>query len=176
VTIDCASEIKSIAEKLGGELIWWRIGHGFLEEKVLEEKALFAGEQTSHFYFNEFYPFSDGTLSTLYLAKILMKKRKKLSKFVDELKLHPTGKIYIDTASDETKNKVMEEMKKEFPESFELTDGLKIQLNKIEWVLIRPGHTMPAINLCAEGKNKKRLKQILQKYSKAINKKIRVVK
>ncbi|MDI6798407.1 MAG: hypothetical protein QMD12_00175 [Candidatus Aenigmarchaeota archaeon] len=175
LTADCASEIKKIVESLGGELIWWRVGHGFIEKKCLEEKALFAGEQSSHFYFNEFYPFSDGILATLYLAKILS-RGKKLSKLVDELKLHPTEKLYINAETDENKIRVIEELKKSFPKAIDIMDGIKIELNDIEWVLIRASQTLPEINLCAEGKNKNRLKEIVQKYSKLINQKLRAIR
>jgi len=175
LTADCASELEGLVKRLGGKLIWWRVGHGFIEKKCLEEKALFAGEQSSHFYFNEFYPFSDGILSTLYLVRILSKEGKKLSEMVNKIKLNPTEKIYIHAGSDEKKLKVIEELKKEFPKALNLMDGIKIEVNKKEWVLIRASQTLPEINLCAEGKNKKRLKEIIRKYSALIKRKIREV-
>jgi phosphomannomutase/phosphoglucomutase len=170
LTADCASELKRIVERYGGELIWWRVGHGFIEKKCLEESALFAGEQSSHFYFNEFYPFSDGILATVYLASIL--SGKKLSSLVDRVKLHPTEKLYINVKSDEKKGRIVEELKKEFPKAIDIMDGIKIELNKVEWVLIRASQTLPEINICAEGKTKARLKSIVSKYSKIVKEKL----
>jgi phosphomannomutase/phosphoglucomutase len=172
VTADCASGLKKITEKLGGKLIWWRVGHGFIEKKCLEEKAIFAGEQSSHFYFSEFYPFSDGILATLFLTKILNKRKKKLSKIVDEIELNPVEKLYIDAKSDEKKLKVIEKIRREFPEALDLMDGIRIQLNETEWVLIRASQTLPEINLCIEAKNEKRLKELIEKYTKIIKEKI----
>lgn len=174
ITSDCASELEAVVEKNGGDLIWWRVGHGFIEKKCLEEKALFAGEQSSHFYFNNFYPFSDGILATLYLAKILNENRKKLSQLVDEIKLHPTEKLYIDAKTDEIKKRVMEEVRKEFPRVIDVMDGIKIKLNDIEWILIRESQTLPEINLCIEAMNEKRLKELVEKYSKIIKMKVKV--
>lgn len=171
-TVDCASELKKLTQKYGGKLMWWRVGHGFIEQKCVDENALFAGEQSSHFYFNEFYPFSDGTLAILHLAKILNEKKKRLSELVDKIKLHPTEKIYINAENDEKKNRVIRNLKKEFPKALNTMDGIKIELNEIEWILIRASQTLPEINLCIEAKNKKRLKELLEKYSKIIKKEL----
>jgi phosphomannomutase/phosphoglucomutase len=173
ITADCASEIKKIVENHGGKIVWFRVGHGFIEKKCVEEKALFAGEQSSHFWFNDFYPFSDGILSTLQLAKILAEKKKKLSKLVDGLKLHPTEKLYINAGNDENKVKIIEDFKREFPNALDVMDGIKIELNDVEWVLIRTSQTLPEVNICAEGRNKKRLKEIVQKYEKIVNQKLK---
>jgi phosphomannomutase len=171
-TYDCASELEDLTKKYGGELIWCRVGHGFIEQKVVENNALFACEQSSHFYFNEFYPFSDGIMATVYLAKILQETGKNLLQLMKEVKLHPVEKTYIDAVNDEIKFKVMEELEKEYPNAQKLEDGIKIRINKVEWVLLRTSQTLPEINICAEGRDKKRLKQIVEKYSKIVNEKI----
>ncbi len=168
ITADCASEIENIVKKLKGKIIWWRVGHGFIEEKCLKEKALFAGEQSSHFYFNEFYPFSDGIIATVYLGKILSEKNRKLSDLVDEINLRPIEKLYINVRTDENKMKILEVVKKKYPKALDIMDGIRIKLNKEEWVLIRASQTMPEINLCVEAKNKKRLREIVKKYTKFI--------
>jgi len=173
LTADCASELKRIVERLGGKLIWWRVGHGFIEKKVLEEKAIFGAEESSHFYFNQFYPFSDGILATAYLAKILFEKGEKLSKIVDRIRVHPTEKIYINVLNDINKIKIVEKLREKFPEAINIMDGIKIELNRTEWVLIRASQTMPEINICAEGRNEKRLKEIVAKYSKIVKEKLR---
>jgi phosphomannomutase len=176
LTADCASELKGMVEKLGGKLIWWRVGHGFIEKKVVEENALFAAEESSHFYFNQFYPFSDGILATAYLAKILFERGEKLSSIVDKIKIHPTEKIYVNVVTDENKFKIVEKLKEDFPEAINIMDGIKIELNKVEWVLIRASQTLPEINICAEGKDKRRLKEIVEKYKKIVEEKLRELK
>jgi phosphomannomutase/phosphoglucomutase len=172
ITPDCASEIDKIIEDSGGRTVWGRVGHGFIERRILYEKALFAGEQSSHFYFNEFYPFSDGILAILYLAKLLSKKGEKLSKIVNRIKMYPIEKIYINVRTDDNKKKVMKKIKKKYHDAKKMMDGIKIQLNKTEWVLIRASQTLPEINLCVEAKTKTRLRDLIQKYSKIIRKEI----
>jgi phosphomannomutase/phosphoglucomutase len=168
LTADCASEIETIVKNLGGKTIWWRVGHGFIEEKCLKEKALFGGEQSSHLYFNEFYPFSDGTLATVYLAKILNETGKTFSELIDKIKIHPIEKIYINVGNDENKIRIIEAIKKRYPNALDIMDGIKIKLNDIEWVLIRMSQTNPEINLCIEAKDEIRMKDLIAEYTKLI--------
>jgi phosphomannomutase len=170
VTADCASEIKKIAEDLGGKLVCWRVGHGFIERKSVEEKSVFSGEQSSHFYFSYLYPFSDGVLATLYLAKIISEEGRVFSKLVDEINLHPVDKLYINVETDENKIRIIEEIKKRFPGALDVMDGIKVELNDIEWVLLRASQTNPEINLCVEAKDEKRLKELTEEYSNLVNK------
>ncbi|NIM46645.1 MAG: hypothetical protein GTN40_00585 [Candidatus Aenigmarchaeota archaeon] len=168
LTADCASEIEDIAKELRGKTIWWRVGHGFIEEKSAKEKVLFAGEQSSHLYFNEFYPFSDGILATIYLAKILSESKKTLSELLDEIKIHPIKKLYINVGSDENKIRIIESLKKRYPNALDIMDGIKMKLDDVEWVLIRASQTNPEINLCVEARNENRMKNIIREYIKLV--------
>ena len=171
-TFDCASELEHFSKKLGGKHKWIRIGHNFIEKEVALEKALFGGEESSHYFFNEFYPFSDGILSTLYLCKILKETKKSFDELIKEIKFHPVEKIYINAKTDEKKIDVVEKLRSRYYKSLDIVDGFKIKLNKIEWVLIRSSQTLPEINLCIEARNKKRLDFLAKKYSDIIKKEL----
>lgn len=171
-TYDCAIELENFIKKLGGKLVWNRVGHGFIEQRVFEEKALFAGEQSSHFYFNIFYPFSDGILSILYLSKILNESKKNLDSLKEKIKFNPISKLYIDAKDDAKKVKVVEKISEDYPKALVIADGFKIKLNDDEWVIIRASQNLPEVNLCIEAKNNKRLKELVEKYSKIIEQKI----
>ena len=141
------------------------------EEKMIKEGAIYGGEQSSHYYFGEIYPFSDGILATLMLSAILSRENIKLSTLVDSLKINPTNNIYIKFNNHNKKNKVMNIIKDIFLKEYinvDTTDGIKLYLNDIEWVLVRASNTMPAINLSIEAKNINNLKKIQNKYEKII--------
>jgi phosphomannomutase/phosphoglucomutase len=174
-TVDCPSSIAKTVEEYGGKIFWNRIGHGFIEESLVKRKALFAVEQSSHFYFNQFYPFSDGFLAGLRMAEILSKSEKKFSELAGEMERNPTEKIYIDAGTHEKKDKTVENLKKQFPEAIDAVDGFKTLLNDTEWVLIRTSQNMPEVNLVIEAKDNKRLKELLEKYTKLIKDEIRKV-
>jgi len=172
-TIDCPSAISKAVEENGGKIFWNRIGHGFIEENLIKRKALFAVEQSSHFYFNQFYPFSDGFLAGLKMAEILSKSDKKFSELAAEMTYNPTEKIYINAVTDAKKVKVVENLKKQFSDVIDAVDGFKIFLNETEWVMIRTSQNLPEVNLVIEAKDEKRLKEILEKYTKLIKEEIR---
>jgi phosphomannomutase / phosphoglucomutase len=167
---DVASEIEITAKRLGGKTTWWRIGHDFIEDESLKENDVFAAEQSSHLYFDEFYPFSDGILATVYMAKILSEEKKKLSDVVSKIKMHPIKKLYFNTKTDKDKYRIIGVLRKEYPKALDIVDGIKIKLNKVEWVLIRISQTNPEINLCIEAKDEKRMKGLIEKYSSMIRK------
>lgn len=174
-TVDCPSSIAKITNELGGKLIWNRIGHGFIEENLIKHNALFAVEQSSHFYFNQFYPFSDGFLSALRMAEILSRTGKKLSELSAEIEQNPTEKVYINAGTNEKKNKVIEYLHQKYPESIDAVDGFKIMLNDTEWVLIRISQNLPEINLAIEAKDEARLKELHSEYEKVIQDAIKKV-
>jgi len=174
-SIDCPSSIAKVISEHGGKLIWNRIGHGFIEENLVKHNALFAVEQSSHFYFNQFYPFSDGFLSALRMAEILSRSDKKLSEMAAEIEQNPTEKVYIDAGTHETKNKVVEYLRQKYPDSIDAVDGFKIMLNETEWALIRVSQNLPEINLAIEAKSAVRLKEIHSEYAKLIQEAIKKV-
>jgi len=105
-TIDCPTGIAKIIKENGGKVLWTRIGHGFIEENLVKNSALFGFEQSAHFYFNTFYPFSDGILAALKMAEIISSSDKKLSEMVDEIELNPTEKMYVNVGTHEKKKKL----------------------------------------------------------------------
>jgi phosphomannomutase/phosphoglucomutase len=165
-TIDCG--VGRYTEENGGQTVWVRIGHGFIEESLVKEKALFAFEQSSHFYFNKFYPFSDGLLSALKMAELLSKSDESFSEIASKIKLNPTEKFYLKCRDHEHKDSVMQKIRQMFPEGKDYIDGIKIFLNDTEWVLLRVSQTNPEINICIEAKNERRLKELVDAYTKIV--------
>ncbi|PIX42178.1 hypothetical protein COZ55_02350, partial [archaeon CG_4_8_14_3_um_filter_38_5] len=88
-SVDTSSALKKIVEDCGGSLVWCAVGMKNVEHGLLENKAMFGGEVSSHFYFNDFYPFSDGILSCAKLAQILSMNSAKFSDLVDSLPKFP---------------------------------------------------------------------------------------
>ncbi len=167
-TFDCASELEKLSKIMNGKLLWNRIGHSFIEQRITDERALFAGEQSSHYYFNEFYPFSDGLLSTLQLLKVLNETDKSFDYLIEKIKFNPVQKVYIDAKTDEKKVEIVEKLRKRYPNSIDISDGFKLSLNDREWVIIRGSQTLPEVNLCIEAKNQSKMKDLIAEYTKLI--------
>ena len=162
LTYDTATALRKVAEDIGAKVIWSRVGHGFIEEKVRDYCAAIGIEQSSHFYFGFLYPFSDGILSTLLMASIVS-QGVRISETLSEVPVKPMEKLYINAGSDQVKKRVVEEVRKIYPEAEKLEDGIKIYLED-EWVIIRESQTMPEINLVIEARNEKRLEKLKNEY------------
>lgn len=140
------------------------IGRPYLEEALNKKRAQFAFERTSHYYFAKQYPFSDGILAMLYMAKIMGKRklhmmRLKLKRYHDF-----EENYYFNTT--ENAVQLFEKIKEEYLKKHKkplLIDGVKI-LKKEAWILIRPSNTEPIIRVTAEAETQTRLNELIKEF------------
>ncbi|MDD5145070.1 MAG: phosphomannomutase/phosphoglucomutase [Candidatus Pacebacteria bacterium] len=175
----CSKVVEDVIQQNKGIDIMWRTGHSFIKAKAQEEKALFAGELSGHFYFlDKFYPHDDGCYSTLRLLNYLSGRKKSLSEVVSGLPKYissPEIKIYC---ADDKKVSLMEKisliLKKDFPQSQVIDDdraGDGVRLNMEEGMfVIRYSQNGPYLTVKFEAKVKEdynRLKNYIQKLLKS---------
>ncbi len=158
-SVDMSSMLKEIVDEHGGNLVWCPVGMKNLSFGLIENKAMFGGEVSSHFYFNDFYPFSDGILACAKLAELLSNNNVALSELVDSLPARHISHYKFSVKDNNEKFVLFDKIKKEFSHKYELdlTDGIKFFLNSTDWVLIRPSNTEPLIRLTIESKTKEDL-------------------
>ncbi len=169
-SVDMSSILKEVVEEQGGNLVWCPVGMKNLSFGLIENKAMFGGEVSSHFYFNDFYPFSDGILACAKLAELLSHNESTLSELVDSLPTRHIAHYKFSAKDNKEKFIVFDKIKEEFSHKYELdlTDGIKFFLNSTDWVLIRPSNTEPLIRLTIESKTKDDLKKEYETISSII--------
>jgi len=172
LTPDTSIVLKKLIEDIGGKIVYSRIGHGFIEEKVRDTGAVLGIEQSSHFYFGKYYPFSDGILAAAIMAQVA--SHFNISAIVDKYPVFPMEKIYINAYDDETKRKVVSLLRKEHQDAVAVYDGFKVFFDDA-WVLIRESQTMPEVNLVIEASTREKLEELKEKYVKKIKEAIRLV-
>ncbi len=165
ITPDTSSTLEKFIKDKGAKVVISRIGHVFIEKKVLEEKAVLGIEQSSHFYHGYIYPFSDGLLSMLKLCEFAKEIRP--SEILSKIPLRPIIKYYVDVSSDEIKWKIMDKVRSMFKNALVLADGIKYYFDN-GWVLIRASQTMPEINICIEAPSEKDLAKLRKEYTNLI--------
>ena len=172
ITVDCNSELKPLAESLGGALVWSDVGHGFIGKAVHDSKAVYGGEMSSHMWF-EHHPFSDGFLCGLKMAEILSNSSEKISRMADEIKLAPMMKEYVGCGTHEKKERIIAgliaAMKKKHPDAALTRDGIKFFLNDLEWVMLRKSNNLPEVCIVIEAKDDARLSELHSEYRKIID-------
>jgi len=170
--LTCSMAIKEYVEKLGGVPIVERVGHTFIMDKMIKEKAVLGGEKSSHFYFADVYGMDDGTFASMKLAEILSKTDKKLSELVSALPQYPSVYEKNFECPDSKKFEVIEKVRSQLKaQGFETLDidGVKL-IEKDGWVILRASNTEPVIRISAEAHTEKKLNELYDLAVKELKK------
>ncbi len=162
VDVSCSSALEDSIWAEGGIPLVERIGRPFMMTRVLQEKAVFGGERSGHFYFPHVYGLDDGTFASLKMAEILSRSSVPLSKIVDQMPKYYSTTVNV-SFPDEHKFKAVARLKSKFEKmGFNILDidGVKAW-DRAGWVLVRPSNTEPLMRIFAEAKTQTRLAQLM---------------
>lgn len=174
--VSCSKLVEEVCRENGVIPVMSRVGHTFILEKMLSEKAYFGGEISSHLYFGEMYGLDDAVFATLKIAELLTSTGRKLSRLIEELPKYESFKRNYDVP-DKVKFQVIEDLIKLFKKEGRKTitlDGVRVELEE-GWFILRASNTFPQVRLTAEAKSKqaleetvsyaeRRFKETLKKY------------
>ncbi len=170
--LSCSMAVEEFVKKHGGIPMVERVGHTFIMDKMIREKALLGGEKSSHFYFADVYGMDDGTFASIKLAEILSKSNKKLSEMVAALPQYPSVYEKNFECPDSMKFTVIEKVRKQFKdyglETLDI-DGVKL-IEEFGWVILRASNTEPVIRISAEARTKEKLKELYYFAVQELNK------
>jgi phosphomannomutase/phosphoglucomutase len=169
--LSCSMAVEEYVKKLGGIPLVERVGHTFIMDRMIEEKALLGGEKSSHFYFSDVYGMDDATFASLRMAEILSKSSEKLSEIVASLPKYPSVYEKNFECPDNLKFKVIEKLRSRFKEYGLKTldiDGVKL-LEKDGWVILRASNTEPLIRVSAEARTDEKLRELYDLATKELN-------
>ena len=76
--------VKDTVEAAGGKALYNRVGHAYIKKRMSDEKAVFGGEVTGHYYFADFYGCDSGLAPMLYLLDLLSNSSRTLEQIIDE--------------------------------------------------------------------------------------------
>lgn len=73
--VKCTRNLAPWISQHGGTPVMWKTGHSFIKSKLIEEKALLAGEMSGHLFFKErWYGFDDGLYAGARLLELLSRQ------------------------------------------------------------------------------------------------------
>jgi len=157
-------------ERLGGRPIMWKTGHSLMKKKIVEEKALLAGEMSGHIFFaDKFFGFDDAIYSSARVLEILSNSDTQLSAMFSDLpRMHNTPEIRV-YASDEVKFKIVDGVKEVLSQRLPVIDidGVRAIYPK-GWGLVRASNTQGALVLRFEAETEQDLKAIREDMEQAI--------
>ncbi|MBN1593802.1 MAG: phosphomannomutase/phosphoglucomutase [Candidatus Coatesbacteria bacterium] len=168
--VKCSYILEQEIERLGGKSIMWRTGHSLIERKVIDEKALLAGEMSGHMYFADRYlGYDDALYGACRLAEILAAAREGLGEMIDSLpKTYNTPEIRV-ACPDEDKFRVVEAIAKELKKDHKVIDidGARVVFDK-GWGLIRASNTQPVLVLRFEAETEELLEAIKADFKRRL--------
>jgi phosphoglucosamine mutase len=165
--VSCSMSLEDELSKVGGEVVRVRVGDVFITEAIKNQKAIFAMEISSHFYFPDFFPFDDGVLASIRLAEILSNSGESFSQMLSGIRSYPSLRENVSCA-DKIKFKVVESMKQKYEKDgyqIDATDGVRI-IAEDGWALVRPSNTEPKIRLTIEARTVAGSERLLSRFKK----------
>lgn len=149
--------IKEIVEESGGRALECRVGHAYIKKQMLEEGAVFGGELSGHYYFEENSNAEASTLAAFLILNLMAKTGKKASELVEEvMRYFHSGEINSEVHD---KDAVLALLKAKYADGkqHEL-DGLKVEYPDW-WFNVRPSNTEPLLRLNLEATTKELMEE-----------------
>ena len=141
----------------GGRATECRVGHSFIKKQMREEKAIFAGELSGHYYFQQNYNAEMSTLAAFMLLNLMTETDKKISELVSHLRrYHHSGEINSEVKD---KDATLQKLKENYADGkLSELDGIKIRYPDW-WLNVRPSNTEPVLRLNVEAKTQELMEQ-----------------
>ncbi len=167
--VKCSQVLFDQINKLGGNAVMCKTGHGYIKDKMKETNAILAGEMSGHTFFKDrYYGFDDAIYAGCRIIEIIAKNKKSNPDFSISEILKPFDEV---CSSEEVRFPCPNELKKETLEKVKLCvennanlfnskikeiitlDGMRIVFDG-GFALIRQSNTEPVFTLRFEAKNK----------------------
>src|SRR5579885_161905 len=165
-TINSTSAIEQIAEKTGSKVLRTRVGSVEVSRKMVQENAVIGFEENGGFMYGRHNQVRDGAMTLALVLDLLSKTSNTMSEEYASLPQSFTTKDKIKCTKDDFK-KILSALKSE-PYKKDLTDGIKMFLDKSSWVMVRLSGTEPIARIYAESNTEDNLNEIFDKYMSKI--------
>ncbi|MFA6436656.1 MAG: phosphomannomutase/phosphoglucomutase [Candidatus Paceibacterota bacterium] len=148
---------REAIEKAGGKALISKVGHSLIKEQMRKEKAIFAGETSGHYFFEDFFGCESAMLAMIKVFEIMTEQKKSLKELIEPFeKYFHSGEINFEV---EDKKRILKILEKTYRDGKKnKLDGLTVEFDDW-WFNVRPSNTEPLLRLNLEAKNEKLLKE-----------------
>jgi phosphomannomutase len=152
-----SNSVKESIEEAGGIVLRSRVGHSLIKKQMRKEGAIFAGELSGHYYFEENSKAEITALAIITLLNLLKESGKKISELTSDLNRYfHSGEINSEV---ESKDAVLATLKEKYKEgTLDELDGIRIDFLDW-WFNVRPSNTEPVLRLNLEANTKELMEQ-----------------
>jgi phosphomannomutase/phosphoglucomutase len=169
--VKCTRNLAPWITQHGGTPVMWKTGHSFIKAKLIESKALLAGEMSGHIFFKErWYGFDDGLYAGARLLELLSRETDMdatLNNLPDSIN---TPELQIRVAEGENHALIAQLQQQAAFDNAEQVitiDGLRVEYRD-GFGLARASNTTPVIVLRFEAENEPALRRIQEDFRRNI--------
>lgn len=172
--VKCSKLLISMLEEMNLKPVMHRTGHAPIKDTIRKnDDIVLGGEFACHFYFTENYPKADdGFWAAAQVLKIISKSNQTISELLDFIpKRVKTPEIKLPCV-DEMKFKIVQEVKEELEQLYEIIDidGVRVNFSETSWGLVRASNTSPYLTIRVEGENDKEVLKIKNIFADILEK------
>ena len=160
--LNSGNVIENIVEKTNSRVVRTKVGSVEVSRRMVNDDALVGYEENGGFMFGNHNHVRDGAMTLALMLDLLSKSKLDLSQNIKNLPPSFTTKTKIECSLEKSKI-VISELLKEFPDS-NTSDGIKIQVDQDNWVMIRPSGTEPIIRIYGESNSQQNLDSLISNF------------
>ena len=145
--------VLEVIEENGGVGLRSRVGHSYIKKMMADSKAIFGGEHSGHFYFDEFWRADSGALAALHAIAALGESDRSISEILSPYQRYVASGEINSTVADPNETSALVE------NTYLAVDGVNIDhldgltVNAATWWFnLRPSNTEPLLRLNVEAK------------------------
>jgi phosphomannomutase len=138
-------------EAAGGVPLVNRVGHAFIKHRMRQERAVFAGEVSAHYYFRDFSQADSGVVPFLLVLELLSSRHGRLSEILKPFRARYFLTSEINTPVADVALKLQELKERYAAEGGTIShlDGISVEF--ADWHFnVRPSNTEPLLRLNLE--------------------------
>jgi mannose-1-phosphate guanylyltransferase / phosphomannomutase len=168
VTADQTMVFEQLAERYGGHVRRCSVDTQALMEAAAVEGVSMATDGNGSFIFPALHPAADGLCALGKLLEVLALQHSRLSEVVAELPPFFMAAAEIEATWD-NKGRVMRCLMEQFASSRnEMLDGIKVYLDEVEWVYIRPDADRAIFHVVAESRSAPGALELAEQYRQLV--------
>ena len=154
--------IEKIVEKNNSQVVRTKVGSVEVSRRMVNDDALVGYEENGGFMFGKHNCVRDGGMTLALMLDLLSKSKLNLSENIKNIPPSFTTKTKIDCSLEQSEI-VISELLKDYPDS-DTSDGIKIQVDGDNWVMIRSSGTEPIIRIYGESNSQQNLDSLISNF------------
>ena len=160
--LNSGNVIEKIVEKNNSQVVRTKVGSVEVSRRMVNDDALVGYEENGGFMFGKHNCVRDGGMTLALMLDLLSKSKSNLSENIKIIPSSFTTKTKIECSLEQSEI-VISELLKDYPDS-DTSDGIKIQVDDNNWVMIRSSGTEPIIRIYGESNSQQNLDSLISNF------------